>query len=67
MDAKLIVSKLRALASDPENRETIVKDQGCLPGLILFLDHDDAEGIYLSIHLSIYRYMSMCRCSCVHD
>ena len=45
MDAKVIVSKLRSLASDPENRETIVKDQGCLPGLILFLDHDNAEGI----------------------
>ncbi|XP_072170459.1 armadillo repeat-containing protein 1-like [Diadema setosum] len=36
-----VVKQLRDLARDPINREKIVKDQGCLPGLVLFLDNDD--------------------------
>lgn len=36
-----IVSQILALAKDPANRSIIVKDQGCLPGLVLFLDHKD--------------------------
>ncbi|KAG7234725.1 hypothetical protein INR49_004058 [Caranx melampygus] len=32
MDALSVVSQLRDLASEPQNREVIVQDQGCLPG-----------------------------------
>uniref|UniRef100_A0A8C7ZAA4 Armadillo repeat containing 1, like n=1 Tax=Oryzias sinensis TaxID=183150 RepID=A0A8C7ZAA4_9TELE len=42
-DALSVVCQLRDLASEPQNREAIVQDQGCLPGLVLFLDHQDAE------------------------
>jgi len=38
-DALSVVNQLRDLAADPLNRRAIVQDQGCLPGLILFLDH----------------------------
>ncbi|KAG7260467.1 hypothetical protein CRUP_011216, partial [Coryphaenoides rupestris] len=43
-DALSVVAQLRDLASEPQNREAIVQDQGCLPGLVLFLDvqQDDA-------------------------
>ncbi|KAG7263752.1 hypothetical protein CRUP_027989 [Coryphaenoides rupestris] len=32
-DALSVVAQLRDLASEPQNREAIVQDQGCLPGL----------------------------------
>uniref|UniRef100_A0AAY4AZE9 Armadillo repeat-containing protein 1 n=1 Tax=Denticeps clupeoides TaxID=299321 RepID=A0AAY4AZE9_9TELE len=43
MDALSVVTQLRDLASEPQNREAIVQDQGCLPGLVLFLDHKDPQ------------------------
>ncbi|XP_033645323.1 armadillo repeat-containing protein 1-like [Asterias rubens] len=43
MDVCAVVKQLRELASDPKNREAIVKDQGCLPGLVLFLDNEDSN------------------------
>lgn len=36
-----IVSRILNLARDPNNRAMIVQDQGCLPGLVLFLDNRD--------------------------
>lgn len=41
MSALGVVEHLRNLAADPQNRATIVKDQGCLAGLVLFLDNED--------------------------
>ena len=37
-DALSVVNQLRDLATDPLNRQAIVQDQGCLPGLTLFID-----------------------------
>lgn len=47
MDALAIVKHLNSLAQKSENRETIVKDQGCLPGLVLFLDNKESEVVIL--------------------
>jgi len=47
MDALAVVKHLNSLALKSENRETIVKDQGCLPGLVLFLDNNDREVVVL--------------------
>lgn len=43
MTALGVVEHLRNLAADPQNRATIVKDQGCLAGLVLFLDNEDVN------------------------
>lgn len=51
-----VVKQLRDLAKDPLNREKIVKDQGCLPGLVLFLDNDDASVV--STALEALQYLS---------
>lgn len=49
MSAQGVVNQLRELAAVPSNREYIVKDQGCLPGLVLFLDNDDLEVVYTAL------------------
>ncbi|XP_029903745.1 armadillo repeat containing 1, like [Myripristis murdjan] len=54
MDALSIVSQLRDLASEPMNREAIVQDQGCLPGLVLFLDHEDPEVVFATLQTLHY-------------
>ncbi|XP_028295648.1 armadillo repeat containing 1, like [Gouania willdenowi] len=56
MDALSVVSQLRDLASEPQNRETIVQDQGCLPGLVLFLDHKNHEVLFAT--LQTLRYLA---------
>ncbi|XP_077442636.1 armadillo repeat containing 1, like [Stigmatopora argus] len=56
MDALSVVSQLRDLASEPQNRETIVQDQGCLPGLVLFLDHQNHEVLLAT--LQTLRYLA---------
>ncbi|MBN3303640.1 ARMC1 protein, partial [Amia calva] len=58
MDALSVVSQLRDLASEPQNREAIVQDQGCLPGLVLFLDHQDAQVLFST--LQALRYLAEC-------
>ncbi|XP_068426161.1 armadillo repeat-containing protein 1-like [Clinocottus analis] len=58
-DALLVVNQLRDLAADPMNRRAIVQDQGCLPGLILFLDHPNPQVVYSAL-LAI-RYLAECR------
>ncbi|XP_030016299.1 armadillo repeat-containing protein 1-like isoform X2 [Sphaeramia orbicularis] len=58
-DALAVVNQLRDLASDPMNRRAIVQDQGCLPGLILFLDHPSPQVVYSAL-LAI-RYLAECR------
>jgi len=47
MDALAVVRHLYSLAEKPENRATIVKDQGCLPGLVLFLDNKESDVVLL--------------------
>ncbi|XP_010864617.1 armadillo repeat-containing protein 1 [Esox lucius] len=48
-DALAVVNQLRDLAADPMNRRAIVQDQGCLPGLILFLDHPNPQVVYSAL------------------
>ncbi|XP_069014442.1 armadillo repeat containing 1, like [Embiotoca jacksoni] len=56
MDALSVVSQLRDLASEPQNRDVIVQDQGCLPGLVLFLDHQNPEVLFAT--LQTLRYLA---------
>ncbi|KAL7859703.1 hypothetical protein SRHO_G00148500 [Serrasalmus rhombeus] len=56
MDALSVVSQLRDLASEPQNQEVIVRDQGCLPGLVLFLDHKDPQVVFTT--LQTLRYLA---------
>ncbi|XP_029309359.1 armadillo repeat-containing protein 1-like [Cottoperca gobio] len=58
-DALVVVNQLRDLAADPMNRRAIVQDQGCLPGLILFLDNPNPQVVYSAL-LAI-RYLAECR------
>ena len=51
-DALVVVNQLRDLAADPMNRRAIVQDQGCLPGLILFLDHPNPQVVYSALLVS---------------
>lgn len=51
MDALSVVTQLRDLASEPQNREAIVQDQGCLPGLVLFLDHKDSKVLFATLQV----------------
>lgn len=51
MDALSVVTQLRDLASEPQNREEIVRDQGCLPGLVLFLDHQDQDVLLATLQV----------------
>lgn len=51
-DALAVVNQLRDLAADPMNRQAIVQDQGCLPGLILFLDHPNPQVVYSALLVS---------------
>lgn len=47
MDALAVVKHLHSLAEKAENRATIVQDQGCLPGLVLFLDNKESDVVLL--------------------
>ncbi|XP_072355790.1 armadillo repeat containing 1, like isoform X3 [Scyliorhinus torazame] len=58
MDALSVVSQLRDLASEPQNREAIVKDKGCLPGLVLFLDHYNLQVLHCA--LQALQYLAEC-------
>ncbi|XP_054047301.1 armadillo repeat-containing protein 1 isoform X3 [Rissa tridactyla] len=58
-DALSVVNQLRDLAADPLNRRAIVQDQGCLPGLILFLDHPSPPVVHSA--LLALRYLAECR------
>ncbi|XP_062323283.1 armadillo repeat containing 1, like [Osmerus eperlanus] len=56
MDALSVVSQLRDLATEPQNREAIVQDQGCLPGLVLFMDHQNTKVLFAT--LQTLRYLA---------
>ncbi|XP_036418322.1 armadillo repeat-containing protein 1-like [Colossoma macropomum] len=58
-DALAVVNQLRELAADPLNRRAIAEDQGCLPGLILFLDNSNPQVVYTA--LQALRYLAECR------
>ncbi|XP_062377514.1 armadillo repeat-containing protein 1 [Sardina pilchardus] len=58
-DALAVVNQLRDLAADPLNRRAIVEDHGCLPGLILFMDHPNPQVVYSA--LLAVRYLAECR------
>lgn len=61
MDALTVVNQLRDLAADPLNRRAIVEDQGCLPGLILFLDHPNPQVVYSAL---LVRRLNQYACRC---
>lgn len=52
MDALSVVTQLRDLASEPQNRAVIVQDEGCLPGLVLFLDHQSHDVLLATLQVS---------------
>ncbi|KAL2096756.1 hypothetical protein ACEWY4_005963 [Coilia grayii] len=58
-DALAVAQQLRELAADPLNRRAIVEDRGCLPGLILLLDHGNPQVVYTA--LQALRYLAECR------
>ncbi|KAL0619476.1 Armadillo repeat-containing protein 1 [Plecturocebus cupreus] len=60
-DALPVVNQLRDLAADPLNRRAIVQDQGCLPGLVLFMDHPNPPVVHSA--LLALRYLAECRAS----
>lgn len=62
MDALSVVTQLRDLASEPQNREMIVKDQGCLPGLVLFLDHQNQDVLFATLQVSGKRGNGILNC-----
>lgn len=51
MAALGVVRQLRDLAADPQNRRKIVHDQGCLPGLVLLLDHNEEEVVSTALEV----------------
>lgn len=61
MDALTVVNQLRDLAADPLNRRAIVEDQGCLPGLILFLDHPNPQVVYSALLVSHIQVLFDCK------
>ncbi|CAI8010626.1 Armadillo repeat-containing protein 1 [Geodia barretti] len=54
MDVLKVVQQLRDLAADPQNRATIVRDQGCLPGLVIFLDNDNPDVVLTALEALFY-------------
>jgi len=46
-DTLAVVQHIYSLAANPDNRESIVQDQGVLPGLVLFLDSDETQVVRL--------------------
>ncbi|XP_062386808.1 armadillo repeat-containing protein 1-like [Sardina pilchardus] len=58
-DALAVAQQLRELAADPLNRRAIVEDRGCLPGLILLLDHNSPQVVYTT--LQALRFLAECR------
>lgn len=54
MDVLKVVQQLRDLAADPQNRATIVRDQGCLPGLVIFLDNDNPHVVITALEALYY-------------
>ncbi len=61
-DALTVAQQLRELAADPLNRPAIVEDRGCLPGLILLLDHGNPPVVYTALQVCGVR---ACVCVCV--
>ncbi|XP_020390584.1 armadillo repeat-containing protein 1-like [Rhincodon typus] len=60
MDALSVVSQLRDLASKTQNREAIVKDKGCLTGLVVFLEHCNLQ----VLHCALQALHNLAECPC---
>ncbi|XP_075059278.1 armadillo repeat-containing protein 1-like isoform X2 [Mixophyes fleayi] len=54
MDALSVVAHLRILASNPQNRTSIVREKSCLAGLILFLSHQDTSVVECALQTIRY-------------
>lgn len=46
-----VVSQLLQLSKDPENRPFIVTNEGCLPGLVMFLEHENHEVVIAAVEV----------------
>lgn len=46
-----VVTQLLTLSQDPEYRPFIVRDQGCLPGLVMFLENNDSEVVLKTLQV----------------
>jgi len=57
MDVHAIVTRLRDLSKDPQNRSAIAKDEASLSGLVLCLSNDDPNIILIS--LEALKYLAM--------
>eukprot|EP01113_Clastostelium_recurvatum_P046659 TRINITY_DN8209_c0_g1_i1.p1 TRINITY_DN8209_c0_g1~~TRINITY_DN8209_c0_g1_i1.p1 ORF type:complete len:329 (-),score=52.48 TRINITY_DN8209_c0_g1_i1:83-1036(-) len=55
--ALVVVTQLLALAKEPENRPFIVRDQGCLPGLVMFMEDQNDEVVNMT--LEVLHYLSL--------
>lgn len=49
MDTKSVAIQLRTLASDPENQQYIVREGGCMKGLMGFLRSGSEEVLIISL------------------
>lgn len=46
-----VVMQLLQLSKDPENRPFIVRNQGCLPGLVMFLENENADVVKAAVEV----------------
>ena len=51
MNAKEIINTLRNVAADPGHRGKLIKEQNCLPSVVKFLQHDDAEVYFTALEV----------------
>ncbi|KYR01514.1 hypothetical protein DLAC_01503 [Tieghemostelium lacteum] len=58
MSALNVVQQLYNLSKDPNNREAIVRDQGCLPGLVMFLRDSNSDTQVISMTLETLDLLS---------
>ncbi|OCT80292.1 armadillo repeat-containing protein 1 [Xenopus laevis] len=67
MDAVSVVAHLRDLASDPQNRTSIVRDKSCLAGLILFLSHQDDCVVESALKAFLYLCEEPAHCEIIRN
>lgn len=59
LDAATVATQLRDLAKVPQNRGPIVRDQGCLPGLVLFLGNPDQTVVDVAVEAMVLHVVSI--------
>lgn len=51
-----VVAQLLQLSKDPDNRPFIVTNEGCLPGLVMFLDNEDKEIVKMAVEVCFFAF-----------